>query len=179
MIEARIFVDDLNSAKAVLLREDAHVAGDYEIEDTIYESVDPKVSLSDEFLRLRFVPENIWNEMPVILSIKKTNQREVGKESEIPLRLEFDTKQEAEAYYANHLSKKFRKSFVFSRSGRQHILDNGDVVDLEVIEDGYGSIEFKSATDKSMKALLELFSIGRESVIKGPSVVAIKNRLNS
>lgn len=179
MIEARIFVDDLNPAKAILLSEDAQVKGDYEIEDTIYGSTDLKVSLNNEFLRLRFIPKNIWDEMPVILSIKKTNLREVGKESEIPFRVEFDSKQEAEAYYAKHLSKRFRKSFTFSRVGRQHILSNGDVVDLEVIEDRYGSIEFKSATDKSMKALLELFSIGRESVIKGPSVVAIKNRLNS
>ena len=46
------------------------------------------------------------------------------------------------------------KDFEFWRIGWQYFLPDGDVVDLEIIEDKYPSIELKSETDDGLRALL-------------------------
>lgn len=177
MIEARVFTDNLDDAKAVLKEEQAIFRGRYVIEDAIYRNVDVDVPLIDEFLRLRVIPENIWDEKQVILALKRTQLRDVGKNSDIPFKLQFDEKAEAEAYYEQNLKDKFVRAFSFSRVGWQYFLQNGDVVDLEVIEQDFPSIEFKSETDEGIQKLLARFDVNQQDVITGPSVVAVKEKL--
>lgn len=178
MIEARVFVDSLDSAKKVIREEGAELKGSYKIHDTIYRSADKDVSLINEFLRLRVTPENIWDEKEVILALKQTELRKVGKSSHIPIKLQFDKREEAEVYYEQNLKDKYKKDFEFWRIGWQYFLPNGDVVDLEIIEDEHCSIELKSSTDAGMDLLLDKFNIKKESVIIGPSVVAVRGILN-
>lgn len=175
MIEARIFTDSLDDANKKLQELNAINQGQYKIHDEIYRSVDNSVSLIDEFLRLRVVPENIWNEKAVILALKQTNLRALGKNSHIPLKLQFDTKQEAKEYLTHHLKDDYVFDFSFSRIGWQYFLPNGDVVDLEVLEDVYPTIEFKSETDEGIRKLLRLFTISDSEVMRGPSVLAFRN----
>lgn len=59
MIEARVFVDSLDSVKNILEQENAKLKGKYKIHDIIYRNVDKSIPLIEEFLRLRVVPENI------------------------------------------------------------------------------------------------------------------------
>jgi hypothetical protein len=177
MIEARVFVDRLDDAKKVLDQERAELKGKYKIHDTIYRSIDKDVPLITEFLRLRVVPENIWNEKNVILALKQTVLRTVGKNSHIPIKLQFDKREEAEAYYEQNLKDSYIKDFDFWRIGWQYFLPNGDVVDLEIIEDEYPSIELKSPTEVGMEMLLDKFDVKKEDVITGPSVVAVKDIL--
>ena len=136
------------------------------------------VPLIDEFLRLRVIPENIWDEKQVILALKQTHIREVGKRSEVPFKLQFDDKSEAELYYEQNLKDKFVRAFAFSRVGWQYFLRNGDVVDLEIVERDFPTIEFKSETDEGIQKLLARFDINSEDVITGPSVVAVKEKLS-
>ncbi len=177
MIEARVFTDSLDHTKTVLRDERATLKGRYVIDDTIYRNVDESISLIDEFLRLRVIPENIWDEKAVILALKQTRLHNVGKDSDIPLKLQFDTKDEAEAYYDQHLKDKFIRAFSFSRIGWQYVMQNGDIVDLEIVEQGLPSIEFKSDTDEGVQNLLSQFNVNRQDVISGPSVVAVKDKL--
>jgi len=177
MIEARVFIDSLESAKTILRHEDAELKGKYKIHDTIYRSVDKEVSLIDEFLRLRVIPENIWNDKEVILALKQTKLHDIGKRSTIPMKLQFDERKEAELYYQQHLRSEYVKDFEFWRIGWQYFLPNGDVVDLEIIEDLYPSIELKSETDEGIQALLRKFAIQRRDIITGPSVVAVRDIL--
>lgn len=177
MIEARVFVESLDNEKKVLKQENAELKGKYKIHDTIYRSINKDVSLIDEFLRLRVVPENIWNEKEVILALKQTQLRKIGKNSHIPIKLQFDKRGEAEEYYAQNLQDKYVKDFEFWRIGWQYFLPNGDVADLEIIEDKYPSIELKSGTDKGMEKLLSRFNIQKHDVITGPSVVAVRDLL--
>jgi len=177
MIEARIFIDSLDEAKQILTAQKAICKGQYKIIDEIYRSTDTSVTLNDEFLRLRVVPENIWNEKEVILAIKNTQLQAVGKNSTIPLKLQYDTKHQAETYYLENLSDKYVKDFSFSRIGWQYLLNN-DVVDLEIIEDKYPSIEFKSETAEGLEKLLTLFDVSSSQVISGPSVIAVREILN-
>ena len=177
MIEARAFVGSLDSAREALDKEQAVNQGRYRINDSIYRNYDAGISLVDEFLRLREVPENIWNEKEVILALKQTDLRKVGKRSRIPLKLQFDHKSDAEAYYIEHLQNEYLFDFSFSRVGWQYFLPNGDIVDLEIVEDKYPTIEFKSKTDAGIEQLAKLLSIQKHEVITGPSVVAVKRLL--
>jgi hypothetical protein len=177
MIEARVFTDDIEPVRNLLDQIGAINQGRYVIHDDIYHSNDPSVSLTEEFLRLRVIPENIWDEEPVILALKQTELRQLGKNSHIPLKLQFDEKEEAQVYYETHLKLNFTFDYSFSRIGWQYFLPNGDVVDLEILEDKYPSIEFKSTTDEGIRRLLSMFAIADDAVMKGPSVVAFKDVL--
>jgi len=179
MIEARVFVDSLDNAREVLKQENAALKGKYKIHDTIYRHTDKTTPLIEKFLRLRVVPENIWDEKEVILALKQTELRKVGKDSYIPLKLQYDTREEAEEYYEQNLKAEYVKDFEFWRIGWQYLLPSGDVVDLEVIEDEHPSIELKSETDAGMEKLLGKFHIKKEEVITGPSVVAVRSILNN
>jgi hypothetical protein len=178
MIEARIFTDSLNNAKTILQAQKAVYKGTYKIIDEIFRNKNKAIPLIDEFLRLRVLPENIWDDKDVVLAIKKTRLRTIGKNSEIPLKLQFNRREDAEAYYDKHLRTQYIKDFSFSRVGWQYIMNNGDVVDLEIIEDNYPSIEFKSETTSGMEDLLTLFNVSSDQVIIGPSAVAVKDRLS-
>ena len=57
MIETRVFVDSLESAKNILKQENAVLKGKYKIYDTIYRNIDKSTPLIEEFLRLREVPK--------------------------------------------------------------------------------------------------------------------------
>jgi len=177
MIEARVFIDSLDSAKNILKQENAELKGKYKIHDTIYRNVDKSIPLIEEFLRLRVVPENIWNEKKVILALKQTELRKVGKNSHIPIKLQYDERKEAEEYYNRNLKDQYVKDFDFWRIGWQYFLPNGDVADLEVIENTHPSMELKSDTDGGMEKLLDKFHIKKQDIIVGPSVVAVRDLL--
>lgn len=179
MIEARVFVDNLEGAQKILAAHKAVPSAQFSIHDTIYRNIDVNIPLIDEFLRLRVVPDNIWPEKPVILALKQTRLRTIGKQSEIPLKLQFDKREDAEAYYTQHLEQTYVKDFDFWRIGWQYHLPNGDVVDLEIVENKYPTIEIKSETDDGMRSLCELFGIARNMIITGPSVVAVRKLLLS
>ena len=173
MLEARTFVNDFDKAREVLKLLDAELKGEYEIHDMIFSSKDRSKTLVDEFLRLRIVPRNIWDEKPFIVAIKNTEVREIGKDYTIPLKKQFDSKEEAQKFIDENLLDKFEYSFEFSRTGEQYDFSDGQV-DLEDIE-GFLSIEIKSKTEEGLKRLAELFEI--HYTLKGPSVVAVKELL--
>jgi len=179
MIEARIFVNDLDNAKEILRQENAELKGKYKIYDTIYRNVDKSIPLIEEFLRLRIIPENIWEDKEVILALKRTELHKVGKDSYIPIKLQYDKREEAEEYYEQNLKDEYVKDFAFWRIGWQYRLPNGDEVDLEIVEDRYPSIELKSETDAGLEKILDKFNVKKEDVITGPSVVAVRNILIS
>lgn len=179
MIEARVFVNSLDNAKSILEQEKAELKGKYRIHDTIYRNIDKNVPLAEEFLRLRVVPENIWDEKEVILALKRTELREAGKNSHIPIKLQYDKREEAEEYYEQNLKGEYVKDFEFWRIGWQYRLPNGNEVDLEIVEDRYPSIELKSETDAGLEKLLDKFNVKKEDVITGPSVVAVRSILLS
>ncbi len=178
MIEARVFIDNLDSARDILQQERAELQGFYTIHDTIFQNKDASIPLSEEFLRLREIPKNIWSEKPVILALKQTKLRKVGKDTIVPVKLQFDRREDAQKYYEEHFADTYVKDFDFWRVGWQYFMPGGEVVDLEIIEDVYSSIEFKSNTDEDMERLLGKFTIRSEAIIQGPSVVAIKELLS-
>ncbi len=173
MLEARTFVDTLDNARQILVERNAILRGEYEIHNSIYASKDKTLGLDQIFLRLRTIPKNIWDEKPVVLAIKKTELKEVGKNSVIPFKRQYDTKEEALQYVQENFLDTFEHSFDFSSIGWQYDLGE-DQVDLENIE-GLFSIEFKSKTEQGLKKLLKEFGI--TDTIKGPSVVAVKKLL--
>ena len=174
MLEARNFVPNLDEAKRALKENNADYKGEYFIKDIIFKSKDSSKTLSDEFLRLRLVPQNIWGEKGVILAIKNTELKEVGKNSVIPFKMQFDTEKEARDYIAANLADKFEYDFEFDRTGWQYFIGTQGV-DLEDIEGCY-SIEVKSETEEGLKKLVNMFNM--KDVIVGPSVVAVKSILN-
>ncbi|HEY0908205.1 MAG TPA: hypothetical protein VGE35_02540 [Candidatus Paceibacterota bacterium] len=178
MKDARIFLNSLDEARKILAEHGAVSKGYYEIHDIIYAPKDASKTIADEFLRLRLVPVNIWNEKAVVLAIKNTKSNVVGKESVIPLKLQFDQESEARAYIEANLADKYAFDYEFSRIGWQYFMPNGDGVDLEDIE-GHRSIEFKSPTQEGLEKILDIFGVKREDVIKSASVVAVKEMLSS
>lgn len=115
----------------------------------------------------------------MIVSIKQTTPRNIGKVSAIPARVEFDSEEDAVKYVNDiHLSE-YQKDFTFSRVGWQYLLSKGDVVDLEIIAPDYTSVEIKSDTDDGIAKLAKQLGIDSASFIRGPSVVEIKKLLFS
>ena len=172
MFDARIFNSDLEKAREILKRENAVFKGEYVLRDIIYRSKDGE-PLEKTFLRLRLVSKNIWDQKSVLVAIKQTKVKEIGKESIIPIQKEFDTKEEAQKFIAENYLDKFEYDFEFERTGWQYFIGE-DGVDLEEGE-GYSTIEFKSSTEGGLKNLLELFDA--RDPIRGPSVVKIREIL--
>lgn len=185
MNDARTFPQELDSARKILEDLNADLKGYYEIHDEIYKSRDSSQPLSQVFLRLRHIPVNIWGEKEFIVAMKNTHLQEVGKQSVISVKEQFDTRADAESFIASTFGGDFVKDFGFFRIGWQYFLSNGDGIDLEEIEgqneDGtkniYPSIEFKSKTQEGLKALLEKFGVQESDVAKGPSVVVVREKL--
>lgn len=173
MLEARSFIKSLDEAKKILEEQGAIFKGEYLIHDVIYKSIDPNKNLADEFLRLRHNKLNIWSEKDFVVAVKNTQLKEIGKNSTIPIREEFTTKEEALRYIEENLLDRFIFDYEFDRIGWQYDLGE-DQVDLEDIQ-GHYSIEVKSKTEEGLKKLVNLF--GMEDIIKGPSVVSIKEML--
>lgn len=177
MIDARTFPKTLDSAKAILQKSNAVFKGEYTIHDKIYVSKNPIQTLDKTFLRLRIIPNNIWSEKPVIVTIKNTELKKVGKESIIPVKKEFDNETEGLEFINKNYGDQFEFSFEFERKGWQYFIGE-DGIDLEDIANGHYSIEFKSKTEETLKDLLELFGVKPSDVTKGPSVIAVKKILN-
>ncbi len=175
MYDARIFLKSLDEAKEVLNKNKADFKGEYFIHDSIYSLKNSDIGIDKTFLRLRSVPINIWKEKSYIVSVKMTELKEVGKQSVIPIKKQFDTEGEAKEFIDKNYAEQFSFLYKFSRRGWQYDLGE-DQVDLEDIE-GFYSIEFKSKTEEGLKKLLTLFSINFKEVIQAPSVVEIKKIL--
>lgn len=177
MLEARVFIKSVDFARDILTEQKAIFKGEYALRDSIFAPTDPNKTLLDSFLRLRVISKNIWDEKNVIVSIKNTELKKLGKDSKIPLRKEFDREDEAVKFIEENLSGEFQYSFEFDRIGWQYNLGE-DQVDLEeVVSDieNRFSIEVKSPTEAGLERLLQMFSM--EDPIKGPSVVAVKELL--
>ncbi len=173
MFDARIFLNEIDTARKVLNTNQAVFKGEYAIHDAIYASKDTSQPIGSVFLRLRSISKNLWNEKPFIIAIKHTELKAVGKQSIIPIKKEFDTKEDAEDFIQKNYSDQFDFLYEFDRIGWQYDMRQ-DQVDLEDIE-GHYSIEFKSPTEDGLKKLLALFDV--TDVTIGPSVVAIKKLL--
>ena len=91
----------------------------------------------------------------------------------VPLKEQFDTREEAEKFIEENLLDTFEYSYEFSRTGWQYNLPEGQV-DLEDIE-GLYSIEAKAKNEEGLKDLVSVFGI--TDTIKCPSVVAVKELL--
>ena len=173
MLEARSFVENFDRAREVLNSLNADFKGEYVIHDVIFESKDPNKTLIDEFLRLRMVPKNIWNDKAFIVAIKNTELKETGKNSVIPIKMQFDSEAEARTYIEENFLDKFQYSFEFTRTGWQYYAGKY-FVDLEDIE-GYLSIEAKAETEQDLKDLVTMLDM--RDIIKGPSVLAVRELL--
>jgi polyphosphate kinase 2 (PPK2 family) len=88
------------------------------------------------------------------VAIKNTELKQIGKNSIIPLKKEFDTVEEGRAFIEANLADQFTYDYDSHCIGWQYDL-GADQVDLEDIE-GHASIEFKSQTDEGLKKLFEL-----------------------
>ena len=175
MLEARGFTKELDIAKQILKDKNAEYKGEYFIHDVIYKSKNPDLSLIDVFLRLRMVPTNIWEDKNFVVAVKKTDLKEIGKNSIIPIKEQFDSEKDARDFIDNNLIDDFEYDFEFDRKGWQYFIGE-EGIDLEEVEGGHYTIEVKSKTEEGLKKLVELFNI--KDVIKGPSVVKIKEILN-
>lgn len=187
MFDARIFLknkSDLEKARKTLESLKADFKGDYAIHDKIFASKDLTFGLDKVFLRLRIISKNIWKGKPVNVTIKQTELKNLGKQSIIPVKEQFDTEKEAENFITTNYASQFEFSYEFDRIGWQYNLGNErekkdnqeDEVDLEDIQGVY-SIEFKSPTEAGLQKLCAFFTVRPEDVIRGPSVVAIKEIL--
>lgn len=176
MFDARIFPSELESFRKILNENQAVLKGEYAIHDVIFALKDSDQWIDKVFLRLRLVPKNIWDEKPFVVAVKQTELKEVGKQSVIPVKKQFDTEEKARKFIEENYADKFDFLYEFDRTGWQYDMGT-EQVDLEDIEGVY-SIEFKSPTEDGLKNLLTLFSVADKDVIPGPSVVAIRDLLD-
>ncbi len=176
MLEARTFLKEIDYAKKILEENGAIFKGEYICHDFIFSSIDKNISIQDEFLRLRINKKNIWEGKDVILAIKITEQKSIGKNSIIKIRKEFDTESEAILFIENNYKDLFEFDFEFTRTGWQYDLglDQIDLERLDDMSDCY-SIEIKSDTEEGLFRLKEMLNI--KDTIKGPTALEIKKIL--
>ncbi|HYC34293.1 MAG TPA: hypothetical protein VEC13_01020 [Candidatus Paceibacterota bacterium] len=176
MIEARVFVSEIETARKILEAQNALFKGEYCCRDSIYSSVDPLVGIDQEFLRLRVNEKNIWNEKDVIVAVKYTDQKEIGIDSIVPFKQGFDSEDDAKNYIEDNFKGKYKFNFEFTRTGWQYDLGE-DQVDLEKVDDldNFYTIEFKSPTVEGLKKLQSLLNVS--SAIEGPIAFHMKKFL--
>ncbi len=85
----------------------------------------------------------------------------------MPLKKEFDTKEEAEKFIEKNLLDRYTYEYEFSRTGWQYHLGN-DEIDLERVDDlkNFYTVEFKSKTVEGLKNLETLLQL--KNTIRGP-----------
>jgi hypothetical protein len=134
MIEARSFVSEIDTTRKILEENGAVFKGEYVLKDKIYSSYNPEKELDDEFLRLRIYQKNIWPQKDVIVAVKIHEQKEIGVDTVVPLKKEFDTEEEAESFVDENLLNQYKYEFEFTRTGWQYSLGE-DEIDLERVDD--------------------------------------------
>ncbi len=176
MLEARAFVPEIESTRKILEDKGAIFKGEYICRDLIFIPNRSDKPYGEEFLRLRINEKNIWNEKDVIVVIKKVQRKEMGKDSLIPFRKEFDTEKEGRDYIEKSFSKDFKFDFEFTRTGWQYDLGE-DQIDLEKVEglNNCYTIEIKSKTVDGLKHLADIFKL--DSLIKGAMLGEMKKLL--
>jgi len=182
MIEARSFVSEIGTTRKLLEENGAVFKGEYVLSDKIYSSYNPEKGLDDVFLRLRTYQKNIWPQKDVIVAVKIHEQKEIGVDTVVPLKKEFDTEEEAQKFIDENLLDQYKYEFEFTRTGWQYSLGE-DEIDLERVEDleNFYTVEFKSNTVEGLKRLETLLQL--KNVITGPIAShmgeLIKNSRNS
>ncbi len=177
MLEARTFVSEIESTRNVLEEAGATLKGEFRCRDLIFIPKNSDKPFGEEFLRLRVNEVNIWDEKDVVVVIKHVQRRELGKESLIPLREEFDTEGEARDYIEEHLSTDFTFDFEFTRTGWQYDLGE-DQIDLEKFDEipNHYTVEIKSKTGEGLKELARMLTL--DSFVKGAILGEVKRLLS-
>lgn len=177
MLEARTFVSEIESTKKALEEAAAIFKGEYRCRDLIFIPNNSDKPFGEEFLRLRINEINIWKEKNVIVVIKQVQRKELGKDSLIPLRKEFDAEIEARKYIEENLINDFTFDFEFTRTGWQYDLGE-DQIDLEKFDNipNHYTIEIKSKTAEGLKDLAHKFNL--DYFVKGAMLGEVKKILS-
>ncbi len=178
MIEARSFVSEIETTRQILEENGAILKGEYLQEDRIYSSYNPPKDLDDEFLRLRIYHKNIWPQKDVIVAVKIHDQKEIGVDTEVPLKKQFDSVEEAEKFIEENLLGQYKYEYTFTRTGWQYSLGE-DEIDLERVDDlkDFYTVEFKSDTVEGLRKLESLLKL--RDVIEGPIASHMKEILTN
>ena len=177
MIEARSFVSEIETTRKILEENGAIFKGEYVLSDKIYSSYNPPKGLDDEFLRLRTYHKNIWLQKDIIVAVKIHDQKEIGVDTVVPLKKEFDSLEEAEKFIEENLLDQYKYEYEFTRTGWQYSLGE-DEIDLERVDDlkDFYTVEFKSDTVEGLRNLESLLHL--KDVIQGPTASHMKELLN-
>jgi adenylate cyclase class IV len=167
MIEARTFVSEIDTLRSRLEENGAVFKGEYVLRDKIYSSYNPPKGLDDEFLRVRTHLKDIWGNPKVLVAVKIHKQKEIGVDTEVPLKKGFQTEEEAIKFVDENLLDHYKYEYEFSCTGWQYALGE-DEIDLERVDDltDFYTVEFKSETVEGLKKLESL--LGLTDVIRGP-----------
>ena len=178
MIEARVFVSEIESTKKLLEENNAVLKGEYVLCDKIYSSYNPVKGLDDEFLRVRTHHKDIWNNPHVLVAVKIHEQKEIGVDTVVPLKKGFENEEEALLFVSENLAGQYKYEYEFNRTGWQYSLGK-DEIDLERVDDleNFYTIEFKSNTVEGLKKLETLLQL--KDVIRGPIASHMKELLNA
>ena len=176
MIEARSFVSEIDTTRQILEENGAVFKGEYVLTDKIYSSYNPLKGLDDEFLRLRTYHKNIWPVKDVLVAIKIHEQKEIGVDTEVPLKKGFDSTEEAEKFIEENLLDKYKYEYTLTRTGWQYALGK-DEIDLERVDDlqDFYTVEFKSETVEGLRKLETLLHL--KDIIEGPIASHMKEIL--
>lgn len=178
MIEARVFVSEIESTKKLLEENNAVLKGEYVLNDKIYSSYNPPKGLDEEFLRVRTHHKDIWNNPNVLVAVKIHEQKEIGVDTVVPLKKGFETEEDALRFVTENLVDQYKYEYEFNRTGWQYSLGE-DEIDLERVDDlkDLYTVEFKSNTVEGLKRLETLLHL--KDVIRGPIASHMKELLNT
>ncbi len=147
MKEARAKIKSIEKARSALEKLGAKFKSTYAFTDNIYFKKDGKKDLREEFMRARSYKENNWDTKDVVFVHKKIEWSGSTKTSNVLLKEEFDTLDEAE----NRIQD-VEKSFSYARKGWEYTLGDAHIF-VEDIEGLGPSVEIEADDEKTIDDL--------------------------
>ena len=173
MIECRAIIKDVLEARKVVESLGGNFLSNYAFKDIIFVPSVGDFNLTDDFVRVRVYSKTNWPTKNVIVVRKQTKFVEGGKVSDVVLKKEFDTEEEALSFLEKNVSG-FEKGFEYSREGWQYEL-NGLKIFIEDVEGFKPSVEVISKDEKSLEEILSKLNVLERCNESLPELIKKKN----
>jgi len=171
--EIRAYILDIESTIKKLENLGAEFKGDYAFTDYIYKLKDDskKIDLNNEFMRIREYEKSQWTHKKYVLVHKLTRWKDGNRFIFVPLKKEFDKKQDAE----KEISNSYELNFKFHKHGFEYWFKSLKI-HVEEIEYLEPTIEVTAEDKESIDNLFKKLDVS-ETIFKSVPKL-IEEKLN-
>ena len=169
--EIRAYIPDIKSTIKKLENLGARFKGDYALIDYIYKLKDDskKIDLNNEFMRIREYEKSQWIHKKYVLVNKVTKWEDGNRLISVPLKREFDKKEDAE----KEISDSYELNFKFHKHGFEYELKTLKIF-VEEIEYLEPTIEVTAEDKESIDNLFKKLDVSERTFKSVPKLIEEK-----